>query len=71
MDIFQGARVGSQKVHVQADVSAFDIAFYEGCITNLFLPWIIDEIPDDKWQTLQKKLKLILLKMLSNVRGNK
>jgi len=72
MDNIQGARITSKNYRpAQADVFALDVTFYEACITNLFLPWLVDEIPDGAWQILQEKLKKIIQKIISKGRVNK
>ena len=44
--------------HPQAQAESFSPGanFYEAKITDLFLPWLVDEVPDGAWQTLQEKL---------------
>jgi len=72
MNIVSGTRATSKRhIRVQADTTACDATFYEGCITNIFLPWLVEEIPDSAWQTLQKKLMIIILKILSTGRAKK
>ena len=34
-----------------------DTTFYEGFITSLFAPHLVDDISDPEWQTLQQKLE--------------
>lgn len=71
MDIAGTRETLKDHIQAQSDVFVFDAADYEGCITSLFIPWLIDEIPDSKWQTLQQKLKIIILKIISNGRVKK
>jgi hypothetical protein len=72
MDNVQGARTTSKNYRpAQADVSALDATFYEARITNLFIPWLVDEISDGAWQILQEKLKKIIQKIISKGRVNK
>jgi hypothetical protein len=61
-----GSRVNSKNYRpVKKDLSSSEnLTFYEGLITALFLPWLVDEIPDGKWQTLQAKLKSIIIKII-------
>jgi len=61
MDI-AGARVTSQcHVKVQAaNELTFDTAFYEASITSLFIPYLIQDIPEIKWLKLQDKLKSLI-----------
>jgi len=61
-----GSRANSKElVHVQTDVSQSDPVLYEIRITKLFLPWLIEEIPDQKWQSLQEKLGMIIREIVS------
>jgi len=72
MNIVSGTRATSKRhIQLQADSPISDTAFYESCITNIFLPWLVEEIPDGAWQTLQKNLNIIILKILLNGSGKK
>ena len=68
--LYKGVRVNSKRrLKTQSEVDILDSksasTYYEATITMLFLPWIIDEIPDGKWQTLLKNLRIIIGEMLS------
>jgi len=48
-------------IRVQAaDELPFDATFYEGSITSVFLPWLVETIPDKEWNKLQNQLKVII-----------
>jgi len=69
MNIPAGARATSkncpaQAVRLTCDPGFLDTAYFEGCITNIFLPYLIDEIPEGAWQILQGKLNSIIHKIL-------
>jgi len=69
MDTMPGSRTTSRGfTAVKAESSCFDANAYEAVITSLFEPWIITEIPDGAWQTLQKRLGMIVRDMLSGKR---
>jgi len=62
----QGARANSQQpVPIQMEMLLSDPTFYEGSITMLFSPFLIDEIPDGQWQTLQDKLGRIVREIIA------
>jgi len=53
----RGSSVNSRdNVQAQEEKAFSSTTFYEAQITSLFIPWLIAEIPDEKWQTLQAKL---------------
>jgi len=66
MDIHSGTRVNSIKSASiqQTDKSTFDLTYYEGFITRLFAPWLVKEIPEGKWQSLQEKLSRTIREIL-------
>jgi len=69
MDIAQGSRVGSKNHRwMEMDSSYMNPLSYEAKITDLFVPWLIDEVPDGAWSTLQEKLGRIVRDIIS---GNK
>jgi len=59
---YAGARVTSKShIRVQtADEQTFDVTFFEGQITTLFIPWLVTGIPERAWQVLQENLKIII-----------
>ena len=63
----EGTRVNSKKP-IQGDSTFCNISYFEGFITNLFLPWLVEEIPDRSWQTLQERLSSIIKKIIINGR---
>jgi hypothetical protein len=73
VNCYTGTRVNSRRYEpaTQAVPDSLDRAYYEGIITRLFIPWIVKDIPENKWQTLQEKLgrviyELSLKKSMSN-----
>jgi hypothetical protein len=65
MNIVSGKRATSKRqIRLQADPPVSDTAFFEGCITNIFSPWLIEEIPDGAWQTLQRELNIIIKNLI-------
>ena len=66
MDIITGSHVGSRDfTTIKAELSHRDPTHFEAAITALFTPWIVTEVPDGAWQTLQEKLSSIVRDMLS------
>ena len=69
MDIqrtMRGAKENSQHpTPIQAETLQSDPTFYEGIITMLFSPFLIEEIPDGQWQTLQDKLGRIVREIIA------
>lgn len=69
----RGERIGSKAVRpMRTEPTSFDINAYEASITNLFVPWLVEDIPDGAWQTLQKKLCEIIrgIKSLGQRKGS-
>jgi hypothetical protein len=63
MDIIAGEKVNSKGYCVvpnQAVSPRLDVSSYEAKISDLFMPWLVEEIPDSRWVTLQKNLGLII-----------
>jgi len=72
MNILSGQRATSKgHTQLQTEPPICDTAFFESCITNIFSPWLIEEIPDGAWQTLQRELNIIILKILLNRKDKK
>jgi hypothetical protein len=69
MDVLSGvpgSRANSRNHTVeQAESSQHDRTLYEALVTNLFVPWLVEEVPDPAWTTLQEKLGLLIREMLS------
>lgn len=68
MNSFIGTRANSKRrspARTEAAAPDYDSAYYETAITMLFLPWLVKEIPDGKWQTLQNKLGCLIRELLS------
>jgi len=66
LDIILGSRVGSRSfTTAKTESPCLDANAYEVLITNLFVPWLIEEIPDGKWATLQKELGCIVRDIIS------
>ena len=69
MNQIRGSRVGSKNhTQVQTVSSCLDSNSYEAQITGLFVPWLIEEVPDEKWSTLQEKLGCIVRNIISGRR---
>jgi hypothetical protein len=66
MDMIRGERAGS-KGHrpMRTDITSPNTTAYEAIITSLFVPWIIDNIPEGSWQKLQEKLGYIIRGIIS------
>jgi hypothetical protein len=61
MDTMRGTRVGSKDYTPNSEKNTYiDPTIFEGRITDLFTPYLIEEIPDGAWQTLQEKLGCII-----------
>ncbi len=69
MEIMSSERVGSKdctKEHIKSTESIFmSTTFYEAQITNLFLPWLTDQIPDEAWTSLQINLNKLIKSITS------
>jgi len=67
----RGSRVNSRDnvSPAQAESSYISYDFYEAEITNLFVPWLIEEVPDGAWQTLQAKLDQTVRNIVSGKKG--
>jgi hypothetical protein len=50
---------------MRMEVTSPNTTAYEASITSLFVPWIIDNIPEGAWQTLQGKLGDIVRGIIS------
>ncbi|MCL2007408.1 MAG: hypothetical protein FWG77_04920 [Treponema sp.] len=62
----QGGQRASSKGHRTAQTeSPSNTTGIEARITCLFLPWLIEDIPDVIWQTLQKNLGCIIKEVVS------
>ena len=67
MDNFAGVRVNSKsRVFAQGEIYSGDPTYYEGAITMLFSPFLINGISDPAWQTLQAKLGRIIREIISS-----
>jgi len=72
MNIVPGTRATSKGyVRMKTDTSVFDVALYEARITNIFLPWLVETIPDGAWQTLQGRLRNMIVKIFLNGKAYK
>ena len=66
-----GGLRASSKGHrtTQVEPPGHNTTSIEARITSLFMPWLIEDIPDETWQTLQNSLGCII-KEMGSTRGN-
>jgi len=66
MDTIGGSRIGSKSYRaVKIESSYLSPNNYEAQITALFSPWLVEDIPEDKWATLQGELDCIVRGIIS------